>query len=125
MTLCFPLLLLICSLSTAQHQTESDNEIIPHGKQAESQGREPRNVSDHQQTGTQDIHAVLREMSALLAEQRVEMRHLQRENEGTVVCQAVREVRAIETSALLQELLYYVVTLTCFALVQFSSLLLC
>ncbi|XP_049436910.1 uncharacterized protein LOC125891576 [Epinephelus fuscoguttatus] len=82
MTLCFPLLLLICSLSTAQHQTASDNEIIPHGKQAESQGREPANVSDRQQTGTQDIHAVLREMSALLAEQRVEMRHLQRENEA-------------------------------------------
>ncbi|XP_033495817.2 uncharacterized protein LOC117265423 isoform X4 [Epinephelus lanceolatus] len=82
MTLCFPLLLLICSLSTAQHQTESDNEIIPHGKQAESQGRGPTNVSDRQQTGTQDIHAVLREMSALLAEQRVEMRHLQRENEA-------------------------------------------
>ncbi|XP_049921941.1 uncharacterized protein LOC126403372 [Epinephelus moara] len=82
MTLCFPLLLLICSLSTAQHQTESDNEIIPHGKQAESQGREPTNVSDRQQTCTQDIHAVLREMSALLAEQRVEMRHLQRENEA-------------------------------------------
>nr|XP_033485502.1 uncharacterized protein LOC117258586 [Epinephelus lanceolatus] len=82
MTLCFPLLLLICSLSTAQHQTESDNEIIPRGKQAESQGREATNVSDRQQTCTQDIHAVLREMSALLAEQRVEMRHLQRENEA-------------------------------------------
>ncbi|XP_049921942.1 complement C1q-like protein 2 [Epinephelus moara] len=82
MTLCFPLLLLICSLSTAQHQTESDNEMIPRGKQAESQGREATNVSDRQQTCTQDIHAVLREMSALLAEQRVEMRHLQRENEA-------------------------------------------
>ncbi|XP_071331093.1 uncharacterized protein [Trachinotus anak] len=78
----FPLLLLVCSLSTAQLQTESDNEIIPHGKQTESQGREPANASDHQRTCTQDIHAVLREMSALLAEQRVEIRHLQRENEA-------------------------------------------
>ncbi|XP_028439122.1 uncharacterized protein LOC114558971 isoform X3 [Perca flavescens] len=63
-------------------QTESDNNIIPHGNQAGSQVREPTNASDHQQTCTQDIHAVLREMSASLAEQRVEMRHLQRENEA-------------------------------------------
>ncbi|XP_028439121.1 uncharacterized protein LOC114558971 isoform X2 [Perca flavescens] len=82
MTMCFPLLLLICSLSMAQLQTESDNNIIPHGNQAGSQVREPTNASDHQQTCTQDIHAVLREMSASLAEQRVEMRHLQRENEA-------------------------------------------
>ncbi|XP_059206290.1 complement C1q-like protein 2 [Centropristis striata] len=63
MTMCFPLLLLICSLSTAQLQ--SDNE-----------------GSDQRQTCTQDIHAVLREISASLAEQKVEMRHLQRENEA-------------------------------------------
>ncbi|KAI4823613.1 hypothetical protein KUCAC02_012191 [Chaenocephalus aceratus] len=45
-------------------------------------GGEPTHVSEHQQTCHQDIHAVLREMSASLAEQRVEMRHLQRENEA-------------------------------------------
>ncbi|XP_054464629.1 complement C1q-like protein 2 [Anoplopoma fimbria] len=81
MTMCFALLLLICSLSAAQLQTEPDNNIIAYGKQTESQGREPTNVSDHQQTCTQDINAVLRELSASLAEQKVEMRHLQRENE--------------------------------------------
>ncbi|KAI4798887.1 hypothetical protein KUCAC02_020405 [Chaenocephalus aceratus] len=77
-TMCFPLLLLICSLSTAQLQ--SDNDIVPHP--AESQGGEPTHVSEHQQTFPQDIHTVLREMSASLAEQRVETRHLQRENEA-------------------------------------------
>lgn len=46
---------------------------------------------------------MLREMSALLAEQRVEIRQLQRENEGTVVCEVVRGLMAIRTTALLQE----------------------
>ncbi|XP_073325889.1 uncharacterized protein [Pagrus major] len=81
MTMCFPLLLLICSLCTAQLQTESDNQIIPLGKQTEAERREPTNAADQQQRCTQDIGAVLREMSASLAEQRVEMRHVQRENE--------------------------------------------
>ncbi|XP_040009997.1 complement C1q-like protein 2 [Xiphias gladius] len=78
----FPLLLLICSLSTAQCQKESDNEVIPRGEQTESWERKPANASTYQQTCTQDIHAVLREMSALLAGQRVEIRHLQSENEA-------------------------------------------
>ncbi|XP_030277890.1 complement C1q-like protein 2 [Sparus aurata] len=82
MTMCFPLLLLICSLCTAQLQTESDNQIIPLGDQTEAERREPTNAADQQQRYTQDIHAVLREMSASLAEQRLEIRHLQRENEA-------------------------------------------
>uniref|UniRef100_A0A671WEJ9 C1q domain-containing protein n=1 Tax=Sparus aurata TaxID=8175 RepID=A0A671WEJ9_SPAAU len=82
MTMCFPLLLLICSLCTAKLQTESDNHIIPLGDQTGAERREPTNAADQQQRYTQDIHAVLREMSASLAEQRVEMRHLQRENEA-------------------------------------------
>ncbi|XP_062280832.1 complement C1q-like protein 2 [Scomber scombrus] len=84
MTMFIPLLLLICSFSTAQLQEEPDNEIIPHGKQTESRGGEPTNASHQQPACPQDIHAVLREMTALLAEQRVEIRQLQRENEGTV-----------------------------------------
>ena len=103
--MCFPLLLLICSLCTAQLQTESDNQIIPLGDQTEAERREPTNAADQQQRFTEDIHAVLREMSASLAEQRVEISHLQRENEGTVVCKVVREVIPIRTTALLQEVL--------------------
>ncbi|CAB1430944.1 unnamed protein product [Pleuronectes platessa] len=78
-TMFFPLLLLICSHSTAQPQPESDNEITPLG---DNQTRQPTNVSLHHLTCPQDIHAVLREMSGLLAEQRVELRHLQRENDA-------------------------------------------
>ncbi|CAK6981826.1 complement C1q-like protein 2 [Scomber scombrus] len=80
MTMFIPLLLLICSFSTAQLQEEPDNEIIPHGKQTESRGGEPANASHQQSACPQDIHAVLREMTALLTEQRVEMNHLKREN---------------------------------------------
>ncbi|CAK6951207.1 complement C1q-like protein 2 isoform X3 [Scomber scombrus] len=50
MTMFIPLLLLICSFSTAQLQAEPDNEIIPHGKQTESRGGEPANASDQQLT---------------------------------------------------------------------------
>ncbi|XP_037628103.1 titin homolog isoform X2 [Sebastes umbrosus] len=100
-TACFPLLLLICSLSTAQLQTESDNDIIPQGKQTESQGREPTNASHHQQTCTQDINAVLREMSAALGEQRVETRHLQTENEAQ---NAKLEMQKTEADKLKQQL---------------------
>ncbi|XP_062279924.1 complement C1q-like protein 2 isoform X2 [Scomber scombrus] len=82
MTMFIPLLLLICSFSTAQLQEEPDNEIIPHGKQTESSGGEPANASHQQPVCPQDIHAVLREMTALLTEQRVEIRQLQRDNEA-------------------------------------------
>ncbi|XP_062280831.1 complement C1q-like protein 2 [Scomber scombrus] len=82
MTMFIPLLLLICSFSTAQLQEEPDNEIIPHGNQTESRGGEPANASHQQPACPQDIHAVLREMTALLTEQRVEMRQLQKDNEA-------------------------------------------
>lgn len=98
----FPLLLLICSLCSAQLQTESDNEVAPLAKKTEPQRREPTNASDRQQNCVQDIHAVVREMSIALAEQRVEIKHLQRENEGKVVCKVVREVIAIGNTSLLE-----------------------
>ena len=80
MTVCF-LLLLLCSLSTAQLQSHTDKDITAPGEQSEG---EKADASIQEQICLQDIHAVLRELSASVAEQRVEMSHLQRENEGTV-----------------------------------------
>ncbi|XP_030280388.1 uncharacterized protein LOC115585861 [Sparus aurata] len=102
MTMCFPLLLLICSLCTAQLQAEPDNHIIPLGDQTEAERREPTNAADQQQGCKQDIHAVLREMSASLAEQRVEMRLLQRENEVQGAKLRVLELQKTETDKQLQ-----------------------
>ncbi|XP_071386364.1 uncharacterized protein [Centroberyx affinis] len=81
-TVVLQLLLLVCCLSRAQVHTETGNEIIPHGMQTETLASEPANASCVPQTCPPDIHAVLREMSALLAEQRVEMRHLKNQNEA-------------------------------------------
>lgn len=101
MALCFPLLLLVSLLCTAELQTESDNEIIPLGKQAEPQRAKPASASNQQQTCTEDIHAVLREMSASLGGQKVQIRQLQKENEG-IVREVVRGVITITTTDLLQ-----------------------
>ncbi|XP_027144037.1 uncharacterized protein LOC113747686 [Larimichthys crocea] len=101
MTMHFPLLLLICSLCSAQLQTESDNEVIPLAKETEPQRREPTNASDRQQTCVQDIHAVVREMSIALAEQRVEIKHLQRENEAQAI--KLKEVDLQKTELDLQK----------------------
>lgn len=98
-------LVLICSLSTAERQCNC--EIIPQGKDTESQERGPASALDPQHVCPGDIHAVLREMSALLAEQKVEMRHLQKENEGTVS-------QALPLSKDRNICLYIVVTLTLF-----------
>ncbi|TKS77395.1 Complement C1q tumor necrosis factor-related protein 3 [Collichthys lucidus] len=104
MTMHFPLLLLICSLCSAQLQTESDNEVIPLAKETEPQRREPTNASDRQQTCVQDIHAVVREMSIALAEQRVEIKHLQRENEAQAAKLRELELQKTEVDKLKQQL---------------------
>ncbi|KAM4610068.1 uncharacterized protein ACJ7VT_013398 isoform 1-T1 [Polymixia lowei] len=74
------LLLLVCCFSEEQVHTEPGNDIIQQGPQTQTQTGEP--ASGRQQTCVPDIHTVLREMNAMLAEQRVEMRHLQRDNEA-------------------------------------------
>ncbi|KAL4009693.1 hypothetical protein ACER0C_003545 [Sarotherodon galilaeus] len=62
----FSLLLLVCSVST--NQTEADNEILD------------QQISN-QQPSPQDIHAVLRELTASVAEQKVRMTFLENENQ--------------------------------------------
>uniref|UniRef100_A0A672F7D6 C1q domain-containing protein n=1 Tax=Salarias fasciatus TaxID=181472 RepID=A0A672F7D6_SALFA len=75
-------LLLICSVSAAQLNTESENESTSHLLHTESKGEEPAKTLNNQQSCTPDIHAVLREMSTTLAELKYEIRDLQRENEA-------------------------------------------
>nr|XP_054602347.1 nuclear mitotic apparatus protein 1 isoform X3 [Nothobranchius furzeri] len=80
MPILFALFLLICSLTEAQLQ-QPDNETNSYLKPAGSHV-EAGNPSDHQQTCTQDISDVLREMSASLAGLKVEVKYLQKENEA-------------------------------------------
>ncbi|XP_070400797.1 complement C1q-like protein 2 [Nothobranchius furzeri] len=74
-------LLLICSLTEAQLQQQPDPDSNSYLKPAGSHVEEG-NPSEHQQTCTQDINAVLREMSASLAGLKVEVKYLQKENEA-------------------------------------------
>ncbi|KAF7199286.1 transcript variant X1 [Nothobranchius furzeri] len=74
-------LLLICSLTEAQLQQQPDPNSNSYLKPAGSHV-EAGNPSEHQQTCTQDINAVLREMSASLAGLKVEVKYLQKENEA-------------------------------------------
>uniref|UniRef100_A0AAX7TLV3 C1q domain-containing protein n=1 Tax=Astatotilapia calliptera TaxID=8154 RepID=A0AAX7TLV3_ASTCA len=91
MTVFFPLLLLICTLSTVQLEINSDSKIIP----LLNQGMETAQTSDPEQTCKPDINSVLREMSALLAELKAEIRHLQKENEAQAA--KVRELELQKT----------------------------
>ncbi|XP_030590392.1 complement C1q-like protein 2 [Archocentrus centrarchus] len=99
MIMLFPLLLLICSLSTVQSEIKPDSKITP----LLNQGREPAQDSDLQQTCTPDINSVLREMSASLAEVKVEMRHLQKANEAHTAKVNELELLKAELDKLKQE----------------------
>lgn len=76
----FPLLLLICALSTAHFQAESDNETISHLRQNGSKEGDAENTK--QNPSTQDASVVLTEIRASLAGLKVEVKYLQRDNEG-------------------------------------------
>ncbi|XP_014833347.1 PREDICTED: uncharacterized protein LOC106911115 [Poecilia mexicana] len=80
MKMFLPLLLLVCSVSTAELQAQSDNDILSHERQSDGQVGEAERLTE-QQTCTQDIHAVLRKMSAWVAALKVEVQQLQRDNE--------------------------------------------
>ncbi|KAM4610077.1 cerebellin-1-like isoform 4-T4 [Polymixia lowei] len=84
------LLLLVCCFSETQVIAKPETQ---------KQSDEP--ASGRQQTCVPDIHTVLREMSAMLAEQRVEMRHLQRDNEVQAV--KLRELDVQKTQLNLQK----------------------
>ncbi|XP_070400790.1 uncharacterized protein [Nothobranchius furzeri] len=92
MPILFALFLLICSLTEAQLQ-QPDNETNSYLKPAGSHV-EAGNPSEHQQTCTQDINAVLREMSASLAGLKVEVNYLQKENE--VLTAKTRELELLK-----------------------------
>lgn len=55
-----------------------DNEVMDAEQRAQ-----PTNAADVQQTCQPDIHTVLREMSVLITEQRVELRHAKAQLEAT------------------------------------------
>uniref|UniRef100_A0A3P9CSW1 Cerebellin 10 n=1 Tax=Maylandia zebra TaxID=106582 RepID=A0A3P9CSW1_9CICH len=74
----FSLLLLACSVST----NPIDADIENHNQQI-----------SNQQPSLQDIHAVLRELTASLTEQKVEIGNLRQEKQGTVSCQLGKKVK--------------------------------
>lgn len=80
--MCFLFLLLIYSLCSGEVQSELDNKIPPLEKQLAEQKTGGQDTPNQQQTCAQHVNSVLREMSAMLAEHRVEIRQLQKENEG-------------------------------------------
>ncbi|KAM4610080.1 complement C1q-like protein 2 [Polymixia lowei] len=77
------LLLLVCCFSETQVTAKPGDDIIQQGPQTQTQTGEP--ASGHQQTCRPYIYTVLRDMNDMLTELRVEIRHLQRDNEVQAV----------------------------------------
>lgn len=97
----FSLLLLVCCLPGAELQDTERTEHVKHSP-------ETLNVPDQCQLSAvsclSDIHAVLREMSAALAEQRVRMEQLQKENQGQAAKLREIEKQTNEVETLKQQL---------------------
>lgn len=66
---------LILSLCSGKVQSGSGTEVP-------APGREPQDPQNQQQTCREDVYTVLREMSLMLVEQRMEIRQLRRETQG-------------------------------------------
>lgn len=78
----FLLLQLIYSLCLGEVQSEIGNETSSFGEELGDQSWKLQDAANQQETNKEDIHAVLREISAQLAEQNVDIRELKRENQG-------------------------------------------
>ncbi|XP_043982060.1 autophagy-related protein 23-like [Gambusia affinis] len=78
----FLFLLLVCSFSAVQLQGQNDPKDVEHLKQLDSPETEAGTVLTHQQVCSNDIHAVLREVSASVAGLKVGLEYLQKENEA-------------------------------------------
>ncbi|XP_054905787.1 uncharacterized protein LOC129372469 [Poeciliopsis prolifica] len=76
------LLLLICSLSRAQLETESVNEMMSHVRQTELLESDTGSLSNQPPTCSQEINSVLREMTGSLAGLKVQVGYLERDNEA-------------------------------------------
>uniref|UniRef100_A0A3B3TM81 Complement C1q-like protein 2 n=1 Tax=Poecilia latipinna TaxID=48699 RepID=A0A3B3TM81_9TELE len=107
-----PLLLLVCSVSTAELQAQSDNDILSHKRQSDGQVGETERLTE-QQTFTQDINAVLREMSAWVAALKVEVQQLQRDNEGMFTeLQCLNQLILIDQMIITVQSLNYLLSLS-------------
>ncbi|XP_075882137.1 caprin-2-like [Nelusetta ayraudi] len=100
-TLCFLFLQLISSLCSGELLPELHVDISPLGKELTEHTRELQQTPNQQQTREEDVNTVLREVSAILAEQRVEIRQLQKENQGQT---AKLESQKTEVDKLKQQL---------------------
>ncbi|XP_028309347.1 uncharacterized protein LOC114467343 isoform X2 [Gouania willdenowi] len=95
MALILPLVLLsICCVSAAEPQDEAEKVIISN----QPAGNKPQSVLNQQQHCIPDINSVLRDISVQLAEVKVEVKHLQRQNEAQAA-----ELVTIKTKANISE----------------------
>ncbi|XP_076019559.1 uncharacterized protein LOC143010872 [Genypterus blacodes] len=81
-TVVLPLLLLLCSNGVHLQMVHQQKVLLSDHKASSGSSGSSDSSGLHQQHCVSDTQTVLREMSALMAEQRVEMKHLQAENKA-------------------------------------------